>query len=247
MITGDTVVKLLKLETLAGQALSYADKTAFQAGGWDITWRDTSGTALSSQPTWTISDEGSGWHRVVFTVPSGVSWAEPTVPGWANDVPRWGQEGQTYDEDSIAGLLQTSQGVPTVTSAADGDLGDVVMGDSWCSPTVTVPLGKISCFGYTDLSGMTLTGGLKQDPSTTAVTGTSTTSPNLYTTIVSVTDRTVTAAWITFPTAMNLGATASDLGADWFLDFQLKHTASGRIITPLRYKLRVVWQRDTTT
>jgi hypothetical protein len=46
---------------------------------------------------------------------------------------------------------------------------------------------------------------------------------------------------------MNLGSTSSDLGADWYIDFQLKHTGSGRLITTLRYKLRVTWQRDTST
>jgi hypothetical protein len=169
------------------------------------------------------------------------------VPGWASDPGAFIVEGQAYDEDSIAGAILTSQGTPGVQTADDGDLGDVVMGDSWSSGTITIPLGKISPFGYSDLTGMTLTCGLKQDPTTSAILATSATSPAPYTTIISAASRTVSLQWITFPTGMNLGSTASDLGADWFIDFQLKHTASTRIITGGRYKLRVVWQRDTTT
>lgn len=245
MITGDTIVKIVYLQTLAGRNLSYASKAAFQADGWDLSWRDNAGAALSSQPTWTLADQGGGRHMVAYTVPSGVSWVKSTVPGWAADPGVWGTEGEAYDEDSLAGLLQTSQGVPGLQSAADGDLGDVVMGDSWTSGVITVPLGKISPFGYSDLTGMTLSAGLKQDPSTTAVV--SSTSPALNTTIIDTSARTISAQWIAFPAAMNLGSTSSDQTAAWFLDFQLKHTASGRIMTVGRYKLNVVWQRDTTT
>lgn len=250
MITGDTIAKVVYLQTLSGRGLSYANKAAFQADGWDLSWTDTSAVALTSQPTWSIAVESGntrGKHLVTYTAPSGVGIAKATVPGWASDPGAWIVEGQAYDEDSIAGLILTSQGTPGVQSAADGDLGDVVMGDSWHSGTLTVPLGKISPFGYSDLTGMTLTAGLKQDPTTSAILATSATSPAPYTTIVDATARTVSLQWITFPTAMNLGSTASDLGADWYIDFQLKHTVSTRLITTLRYKIRVVWQRDTTT
>ncbi len=246
MIAGDTVAKVIYLQTLSGRALSYANKAAFQADGWDVTWRDTDADAISSQPTWTIEPSGTnGRHVIEYTVPSGVALAMPTVPAWALDPGTWATEGQAYDEDSMAGLFLTAQGVPGVQSAADGDLGDVVMGDSWHSGVLTVPLGKISPFGYSDLTGMTLTAGLKQDPTTTVVA--SSTTPNLYTTIIDASARTVSAQWITFPTAMNLGSDADDLSATWMIDLQLKHTVSGRIITPLRYSLRVVWQRDQAT
>jgi hypothetical protein len=242
MITGDTVVKVVYLQTLAGRGLSYANKTAFQADGWDISWVDTSAVALSSQPTWSIAvDSGNtrGKHYVTFTVPSGVAVADLTVPGWASDPGAWVTEGQAYDEDSIAGLLQTAQGVPGVQSAADGDLGDVVDGDAWQSGTLTVPLGKLTPFGYTDLSGMTISAKLKQDPTTSPVA--------ISASIVDASARTVKAYWDTFPAAMALGATSSDLSATWYIDVQMKHTASGKILTVLRYQLRVVWQRDNTT
>ena len=242
MIAGDTVTKTIYLQTLSGRGLSYANKAAFQADGWDISWLDTSNTALTSQPTWSIAvDSGNtrGKHYVTFTVPSGVATADVTVPGWASDPGAWTTEGQAYDEDAIAGLLQTAQGVPGVQSATDGDLGDVVDGDAWQSGTLTVPLGKLTPFGYSDLSGMTISAKLKQDPTTSPVA--------ISSSIVDASARTVKAYWDSFPAAMALDGTATNLSQTWYLDIQLKHTVSGRIITGLRYTLKVVWQRDNTT
>jgi hypothetical protein len=248
VITGDTIAQVLYLQTTAGVGASYANKAAFQAALWDLSWVDSSGVALTSQPTWSIavvSGSTNGAHLLTYTLPSGFAVTKVTIPSGYVDPGTWTTFGEAYDADSLAGLMLTSQGVPGVQSAADGDLGDVVMGDSWSSGVQTVPLGKISPFGYSDLTGMTLTAALKQTPATSPVA--SSTTPNLFTTIVDASARTIKAEWITFPSAMNLGATASDLSADWFLDFQLKHTVSGRIITGLRYKLRVVWQRDVVT
>lgn len=240
MLAGDTIGKVIYLQTLSGRALSYANKAAFQADGWDISWIDTGAAAISSQPTWSITDLTGGRHLVTYTVPSGVAIAKPTVPGWASDPGTWAIEGQAYDEDSLAGLLQTAQGTPGVQSATDGDLGDVVMGDSWHSGVLTVPLGKISNFGYSTLTGMTISAAFKRDPSDTPVTS------GVTATIVSAAARTVSVSWTTFPTAMNLGSGANDLSAKWFLDVQLANSGVGWKSTPLRYGINVVWQRDTT-
>lgn len=246
MIAGDTVVKVVYLQTLSGRGLSYANKAAFQADGWDISWVDTTITALTSQPTWTIAVESGntrGKHNIVYTVPSGVSVAKVTVPGWATDPGAWSLEGQTYDEDSIAGTILTSQGTPGVQSATDGDLGDVVDGDSWNSGTLYIPLGKLSVFGYgfSDLaSGWTISAGLKSDPSDTQLTGATATFGATV-----ATDGAVSVGWTTFLTGMALAST--ERSKDWFLDVQLKKTSSSQIITTNRYKLTVVWQRNTTT
>lgn len=245
MITGDTIVKLIKLETLAGRALSYADKTAFQAAGFDLSWRDTAGAALSSQPTWTIAEEVSntGWHRVTYVVPAGVSYVRPTVPGWAADVPRWGNEGQTYDEDSLAGLYLTAQGVPGVNSAADGTLGDVVMGDSFATGTLYIPLGKLSKFGYAfaDLaSGWTISAGLRDTPTATGYVVSGVTATLGAT---ASTDGAFSVSWVTFPSQLNL---TTEESKQWYMDVQLKRTSSSHVITTNRYGLRVVWQRDNT-
>jgi hypothetical protein len=245
MITGDTIVKLIKLETLSGRALSYANKTAFQAAGFDLSWRDNAGAALSSQPTWTIAEEvaNTGWHRVAYTVPAGISYVRPTVPGWAADVPRWGVEGQTYDEDTIAGLLLTAQGVPGVNSAADGTLGDVVEGDSFATGTLYIPLGKLTKFGYSyaDLaSGWTISAALKTVNSGTAITVSGAAFGGTV-----ATDGAFTLGWTAFPSGMTLDTTEDQ--KQWYVDVQLKRTTSSTIITTNRYGLRVVWERDETT
>jgi len=241
MIAGDTIGKVVYLQTLAGLPLSYANKAAFQADGWDISWVDTTGTALTSQPTWTVVNLSNGRHLIGYTVPSGVGIAKPTVPSTYTDPGTWAVEGQSYDEDSLAALMLTSQGTPTVQSATDGDLGDVVMGDSWHSGTLTVPAGKISNFGYTTLSGFTISAAFKQDPSQSPITS------GITATILSNSGLTCSVSWDTFPTGMNLSSGSSDLSAQWYLDVQLKNSGAGRILTPLRYSLRVVWQRDTST
>ncbi len=244
MITGDSAVKLLSLQTTAGVAASYANKAAFTGASWDLTWRDVDGTALASQPTWTISDEGGGVHRVKYTVPAGVFWVEPTVPGTHRVDPyAWGGEGQSYDSDALAGLLLSSQGVPSVLSAGDSDLGDVVMGDSYNTGTLYLTLGKLTRMGfaYADLaSGWTITAGLKAIPADTMISSGVTAT---FGASVAV-DGAFSVGWVTFPTGLNL--TSTEESKQFYMDVQLKKTSGGQIITANRYSLRVVWQRDTT-
>jgi hypothetical protein len=245
MITGDTgAVKLLSLQTDAGVAQSYADKTAFTGASWNLTWRDADGTALASQPTWTITTEGNGVHRVKYTVPAGVWWVEPTVPaGYRIDPYSWGGEGQSYDEDSLAGLFLTAQGVPATNSAVDSDLGDVVQGDSYNSGTLYIPLGKLTKFGYSYAnlaSGWTISAGVKSAPSDTAITVSGATFGGTV-----AADGAFSLSWTTFPTGMQLASTEES--KTWYLDVQLKRTTSSTIITSNRYSLRVLWERDTTT
>lgn len=149
-------------------------------------------------------------------------------------------EVESYDLDSLAGLLLTSTGTPGVQSAADGDLGDIVMGDAFASAVTTIPLGKISNFGYSDLTGMTITAGVKVLPTDTAII---LSSPGAA--IVSAAARTVTFGWNTWPGGI-LDLSGTETTKQAYLDVQLKHTVSGRIITGLRYGFTVQWQRDTT-
>lgn len=239
MQAGDSKPKLLILQTAAGVNYSYADKASFQAGGWDLTWRDVDGVALTSQPTWTIADEGAGLHRVKYAQPAGVYWVEITVPGTAYVTPvTWMNEGEAYDIDAVAGLLLTNQGVPAVISADDGTLGDVVMTDSWSSGTLTIPIGKLTPFGKTfaDLaSGWTISAGLKKVPTDTSVP--------ITCAFVSAIAGTFKASWVTFPAAMALAA--SEEQAQWYLDVQIVETATHLCITTNRYGLQVVWERNT--
>lgn len=257
MKVGDSKPKLLVLQDPYGANLSYADKAAFQAAGWDLIWRDVDGVALTSQPTWTITDEGSGVHRVKYVVPTGYYWVEPTKPSgvvlggviapYSISPETWANQGLSYDDDSLGGLLQTAQGVPALISADDGDLGDIVWKDAWTSDVQTIPLGKISRFGYAyaDLaSGWTVSAGFRQTPNGSAVLSGAGAGNGITAAFVAAASGTYKVSWDVYPTAMDLAAT--DESQVWFLDVQIKHTASGRIITVGRWKVTVRWQRDTT-
>lgn len=251
MIAGDSKPKVLILELADGTAESFASKAAFQAAGWDLSWRDVDGVALASQPTWVLASQGGGLHLLKYTMPAGAYWVKVTVPADRVVSPEsWSNEGQAYDDDAIAGLLLTNQGVPAVISADDGDLGDIVNGDAWTSNTQTIPLGKISRFGYTfaDLaSGWTISAGFRTAPNVpaTAVLSGVPAGNGITAEFVVAADGTYRVLWATFPAAMALAAT--DTSVDWFMDVQLKKTSTGQIITVARWAVTIVWQRDTTT
>jgi hypothetical protein len=243
VIAGDTKPKLLILQDPSGANLSYASKAAFQAAGFNLTWYDNTGTALAAQPTWTIADQGNGIHMVAYAVPSGFYWVKPTLPTgtvinglvvpYTVSPTTWANEGEIYDADAIAGLLLTAQGVPVVNSADDGDLGDVVEGDSFTTDSLEVPLGSLTKFGFSDLTGFTISASLMKTPNGTEVA--------INSAIVSTSARTVKAYWDSFPAALAL--TSGTQSQEWFLDIQLVNGT--KKLTPLRYALNVVWQRDT--
>jgi hypothetical protein len=145
---------------------------------------------------------------------------------------------QAYNETSIAGLILTSQGVPGVRSAVPNDLGEVVSGDSYASDTLTVPLGKLTPFGFTDLAGLTLSVEARTGPgvpaSSVALTGT----------IVSSALRTFTFKFDAMPASMLLTTQDSVV---WYIDCQFRETAApNRIITTNRYYFSVVWDANDT-
>lgn len=245
MIIGESVIKLVCLQVatgaLAGNGLSYANAAAYIAAGWGLVAYDNTGVALAAQPTYTVAvlDSTIGLHRIIYTLPSGIGFILPTIPtGYRMDPRAWTFEGESYDADSIAGLLQTVQGVPLITSAADGDLGDVVDGDAWSGGTLTIPIGRLTPFGltYADLAAGTITAGLKSSPTDTMTA--------ITCAFVSAPAGTFKPSWATFPAAMKL--TGSDQYKTWYMDVQFK-SAGGLLITTNRYVLRVAWERDTVT
>lgn len=160
---------------------------------------------------------------------SGTDVVEPAI---------WTGEAESYDADLLAGLLLTSQGTPAVRSQADSDLGQVVEGDSYLSDVMTVPLGKISPWGYSSLTPFTMSVAAKSANTTAAAVSFSTA------TIVDAAARTIKFGWNAFPSDMALAA-GVDQG-DWYVDVQFKDTSVSptRTITAGRYKLQVVWERN---
>ena len=145
---------------------------------------------------------------------------------------------QAYNETTIAGLILTSQGVPGVRTAEANDLGQVVSGDSYKSDTLTVPLGKLTPFGFADLTGLTLSVEARTAPQTPA------SSVALTGTITSVGNREFNFKFDAMPAGMLL---TTETSVTWYIDCQFRETASpNRIITTNRYFFQVVWDANDT-
>jgi hypothetical protein len=246
VIPGETINETILWGTAFGGPARGRTTTDLKLSGW------SEGAAVTLTPTLTeLADSLDGrWraYKLSYALPSTVGLFKRQL-GSRNlfDVfsdPIAYPELESYDNDALAGLLLTSTGVPATASAADGDLGDVVENDSFMSAVTTIPLGKISPFGYSDLTGMTISAGIKTVPTDTAIV--TTTSPAFFANIVSAASRTVQFGWITYPAGI-IALASGEYTKVAYMDVQLKHTASGRIITGLRYTFTVNWQRDTTT
>lgn len=161
MATGDTVPIPVQLETSAGVAATYADKTAFVAASWNLTFLDAAGDALATQPTWAIKSLGGGLHSITYTVPSGYYLAQITIPsGFVSNVYGWSSQGETYDNDSLGGALQSAAGQTLGETRTTGALEDLVNGDS-LNYTITIPesaLTRVGGASLTALLGATPTG-----------------------------------------------------------------------------------------
>jgi hypothetical protein len=153
--TGTETPVAIFIQTTAGVATNYANKTAFTGAGWDISWRDADDNALASQPTWDISAGSGGRHVINFVMPAGVWTARITVPAGSLITPIefWG-EGLTYDPDDIYGALVASVGTP-VTATALATASTIYDGDS-IAILMTVPEGALTALGAANLAACTL-------------------------------------------------------------------------------------------
>lgn len=188
----------------------------------------------------------SGYYTLSFNYPSSVGRLRIEVKhsgSYTADVSLWEGDVTVRDIDGLGLLLQQSSGTISPLSADDTDLGDIVEGDSYASGSLEIPLAKISRFGYADLTGMTVTAAIKDEVGKTPIESSS--APNFFAAIDNASTRLVSIGWDTWPTDLDLESTESD--HEWFIDVQLKHTADARIITGLRLRMRVVWQREDRT
>ncbi len=203
------------------------------------------GTVQSITPTVTEGASTGQWraYKFVITCPATAGTFQSKIePASGYDVIDGGLitvDLEAYNLTSIAGLILTSQGVPGVRSAEASDLGQVVSGDSYASDTLTVPLGKLTPFGFTDLTGLTLSVEARTSPGTPA------SSVAFTGTIVSAASRTFNFKFDAMPSGMLLTTEQSQV---WYIDCQFKETAApNRIITTNRYFFEVVWDTNDTT
>lgn len=146
--TGGFAIQPLYLYDATGAPVSYATKAAMQAALWDLTWYDSSGVALASQPTWTLPVAGAlGRHQIRYVIPASVWTCKVTLPSALHiSAPtEFPGEGLTYDTNTIGALIATSSGVTlspsTVSATATIYQGDSLVFDFSISESALTLLG----------------------------------------------------------------------------------------------------------
>lgn len=155
MITGDTDILVRYLEQADGTALNYASKALFQAAGFDLTWKDNTGTALATQPDWDLVGSSGKRHQFSYVIPDGVWTVETTVPSTHISSPKETKgEGQPYDARSIGSMIAAAGSVsisPTSTSTS----ATMYDGDSIYIAGVSIPEAALTAIGAISLADCT--------------------------------------------------------------------------------------------
>lgn len=135
-----------------GVARDFADKAALQAAGYDLTWYDEDGAALSSQPTWDLTrSETNGDHVFSYEIPLGAFLVRLTVP--ATDyasVALWTGRGTAYGLDDLGGMIAAAGSV-AVTPETTTDTATMYDGDS-IDISVSVTEGALTSIGAASLT-----------------------------------------------------------------------------------------------
>lgn len=242
MAAGDAIFRLLLLQTDAGAADSYANKAAFQAAGWDLTFEDATGAAISPVPTWTLADEGSGLHRVNLDEPTGRWYAKITIPaGHYTPSVALSGDGDAYDAGDVIAAVQAGLGVGALTTngVLTGQLDDWIQGDSYAHLDLVVPAWALSKVGASaiDEGGVSLLAAAKQPFPTKLAADT---EQIVFTvTVADAGNRLIdlTAAW---DAGYVLGSAES---RDYTVDLSIKKGSLQ--VTFAQYALRLLWQADT--
>lgn len=133
-LAGSTATFPLLLQDAAGAALSYANKAAFTGAGWAITFYNSTGTALSPQPTWdllvgTVATQPD-IYQVQYVVPTGDFTAVVDVLGTNYAAPTAYRDfGDGASLSQIYAAALESSGV-VVQDATTGQDINVYQGDS---------------------------------------------------------------------------------------------------------------------
>jgi hypothetical protein len=140
---------------------------------------------------------------------------------------------EAYDLDSLAALMLTQQGQPAVQSASPSNIGDIVDGNSYQSATLTVPLGMLTAFGQSDLTGLTIRSAVMTSPGAT--------SYPITATVVSVPGLTFNFGWI----AQQHPALTTQNSVNWRVDIEfIKAGAPATIVTTNVYTFNQVWRAE---
>lgn len=181
----------------------------------------------------------SGWHWMRWTAQEGDYAIYTTIPALHDANPPTALVYiDSVDLSDIAAAVNSGADLtPIVQSKADQSLGNLIDGDAFCTGLLTVPLSILTPCGLSDLTGCTISAAFRDAPENAPIP--------IDATIEDAANRIVSAKMDPFNVLMALAATAKS--KQWFLDIQIKVTATGTIITVGRYTTEVLWQRDETT
>jgi hypothetical protein len=160
---GETDILVYFLEQLDGSALNYASKALFVAAGWNLSWVDAAGVALTTQPDWDLVVSSGKRHQFEYTVPAGPWAVVTTIPSThlINPIEYTG-EGTTYDIDDIGARLATITAVP-ISPTATSSVHTMYDGDS-IDVSVAIPEAALTVVGASSLAdGVTLQAYIKRD------------------------------------------------------------------------------------
>ena len=237
MKAGETLSFLTTLNN-NGSPISVADAPAFQALGYALVIYENGAIVT---PAYTVTDLGfsDGRHRIAFVVNEADYEIFITEPVNYTADPNTGQAFIDSVElsDIYAAVNNGTDLVPIQQNLGDQSLGNLVEGDAFHTGTLTVPLSRLTPYGFSDLTDMTISAAFRDGPEGTPLPITAT--------IEDIGNREVSAEQIAFLGAMALATGVTEY--TWYLDIQLKHTPTSTIITVGRYSLKVIWQRDETT
>jgi hypothetical protein len=149
---GETDILVLYLEQADGTALNYASKALFQAAGFDLTWKDATGTALDPQPDWDLVASASKRHQFEFTKPAGPVAIEVTTPSTHISTPKEIlDEGLNYDADDIGSML-ASTGSVSISPTATTTSATMYDGDSIFISGIVIPEAALTAIGASSLA-----------------------------------------------------------------------------------------------
>jgi hypothetical protein len=152
VIIGDTDILVRYLERADGFALNYTTKALFLAAGFDLTWKDSTGTALVAQPDWDLVASSGSRHQFEYVIPEGIYTVETTVPLTHVSSPKETKgEGQFYDNSAIGSLIASAASV-SISPTSNSSSATMYDGDSIYIAGISIPEAALTAIGATSLA-----------------------------------------------------------------------------------------------
>jgi hypothetical protein len=243
MIVGDAIPRTIYVQNAAGQFVSFASYALFQAAGFSITFYDSTGVALASQPTITLPVAAvNGRHQFTYIMPNN-PWTARVVCTNPNLLPspvEFDGEGTSYDIDTVGSAIATSSGVALSDTALSGSV-QMFDGNS-IDVSCAVTEAALSKIGATSLANCdSLVAEIKLNSLDSSVAAS---VPGLIETITSdvVNTRTVRVTLDAFPAVLAV-PTGSQQAVQATL--QLKLLKGTKVITANSTQITVKWKATT--